>query len=264
MNALRRTGIATCIALAASWGATAQVQLQAPPPQQQAPQQQPAQQPRPAPRPANPPAQQAQPAQQPAQPRPQPPATPSSGQPAQQQPGQAMPPPPQPRLPNFPTELPPAGTAIVILDGRLVLSQSSAGLDLRQQAEQLGAGLRAEVQKQEQELKNAQAELQRQRGQVPADQLERRARDLQKRVSDTQARLQGRTRALDRAFAEAEQRIYQAMVQATVEIVQDRGYQVILDKAQVVIHQGALEITGEVLSRVNQRVAKVPLQIPAN
>lgn len=263
MNALRRTGIATCIALATSWGATAQVQLQAPPPQQQAPQQQPAQQPRPAPRPATPPAQQAQPAQQPAQPRPQPPAA-QPDQPAQQQPGQAMPPPLQPRLPNFPTELPPAGTAIVILDGRLVLSQSSAGLALRQQAEQLGAGLRAEVQKQDQELKNAQAELQRQRGQVPADQLERRARDLQKRVSDTQARIQGRTRALDRAFAEAEQRIYQAMVQATVEIVQDRGYQVILDKAQVVIHQGALEITGEVLSRVNQRLATVPLQIPAN
>lgn len=261
MNALRRTGIATCIALVASWSAMAQVQLQAPPPQQQQ-QPQPQQQPRPAPRPAAPQAQ--QPAQQPVQPRPQAQQPAQPAQPAQQQPGQAMPPPQQPRLPNFPAELPPAGTAIVILDGRLVLSQSSAGLALRQQAEQIGAGLRAEVQKQEQELKNAQAELQRQRGQVPAEQLERRARDLQKRVSDTQARLQGRTRALDRAFVEAEQKIYQAMVQATVEIVQDRGYQVILDKAQVVIHQGALEITGEVLSRVNQRLATVPLQIPAN
>jgi Skp family chaperone for outer membrane proteins len=175
-----------------------------------------------------------------------------------------MPPPPQPRLPNFPAELPPAGTSVVILDSRLVLSQSSAGLALRQQAEQVGASMRAEVQKQEQELKNAQAELQRQRGQVPADQLERRARDLQKRASDAQSRLQGRTRALDRAFGEAEQRVYQAMLQSTVEVVQDRGYQVILDKSQVVIHQGALEITGEVLARVNKRLPTVPLQIPAN
>ena len=262
MKTLSRIGIAACVALASFADVSAQVQLQAPPPQQQQAPQQQQQQQRPAPRPAQP-AQQQQ-----AQPRPQqPPAgQPAPGtQPAQQaQPGQAMPPPPQPRLPNLPTELPPAGTAIVILDGRLVLSQSSAGLALRQQAEQQGASLRAEVQKQEQELKNAQAELQRQRGQIPADQLERRARDLQKRVSDSQAQLQGRSRALDRAFAEAEQRIYQAMVQATVEIVQDRGYQVILDKAQVVIHQGALEITGEVLSRVNQRLATVPLQIPAN
>jgi Skp family chaperone for outer membrane proteins len=175
-----------------------------------------------------------------------------------------MPPPPQSRLPNFPAELPPAGTSVVILDSRLVLSQSSAGLALRQQAEQVGASMRAEVQKQEQELKNAQAELQRQRGQVPADQLERRARDLQKRASDAQSRLQGRTRALDRAFGEAEQRVYQAMLQSTVEVVQDRGYQVILDKSQVVIHQGALEITGEVLARVNKRLPTVPLQIPAN
>ena len=248
MNAIGRTSLALCIALAPLLDASAQVQLQAPPPQQQ-PQQPPPQQQRPAPRPQT----------QQAQPRPQQPAA----QPAQQ-PGQAMPPPPQPRLPNFPAELPPAGTSVVILDSRLVLSQSSAGLALRQQAEQVGASMRAEVQKQEQELKNAQAELQRQRGQVPADQLERRARDLQKRASDAQSRLQGRTRALDRAFGEAEQRVYQAMLQSTVEVVQDRGYQVILDKSQVVIHQGALEITGEVLARVNKRLPTVPLQIPAN
>ena len=256
MNAIGRTSLALCIALAPLLDASAQVQLQAPPPQQQQqPQQPPPQQQRPAPRPQT----------QQAQPRPQQPAA-QPAQPAQpaQQPGQAMPPPPQPRLPNFPAELPPAGTSVVILDSRLVLSQSSAGLALRQQAEQVGASMRAEVQKQEQELKNAQAELQRQRGQVPADQLERRARDLQKRASDAQSRLQGRTRALDRAFGEAEQRVYQAMLQSTVEVVQDRGYQVILDKSQVVIHQGALEITGEVLARVNKRLPTVPLQIPAN
>lgn len=254
MNAIGRTSLAMCLALAPLLEAAAQIQLQAPPPQQQAPQQQ-----RPAPRPQT---QQAQPrAQQPPAAQPAQPTQPP--QPAQQ-PGQAMPPPPQPRLPNFPAELPPAGTLVVVLDSRLVLAQSSAGLALRQQAEQQGASMRAEVQKQEQELKNAQAELQRQRGQVPADQLERRARDLQKRASDAQSRLQGRTRGLDRAFGEAEQKIYQAMLQSTVEIVQDRGYQVILDKSQVVIHQGALEITGEVLARVNKRLPTVPLQIPAN
>ena len=234
-----RTAIAVFCALGIA-PAAAQIQLQAPadpPPQQQQQQQQ--QRPAQAPRPQ----------QQPARP---------AQQPAQQQP-------PQPRLPAFPAELPAAGSMFVILDGRLIMSQSNAALALRQQAERQNQILRADVQKQEEEFRNAQAELQRQqRGQVPQDQLEKRARDLQKRMSDAQTKLQERTRSLDRVFAEAEQRIYQAMIQATVELAQERNYQVIFDKAQVVVVQNQYDVTGEILNRVNQRLPSVQLQMPAN
>jgi Skp family chaperone for outer membrane proteins len=229
--------------------ATAQIQLQAPadpPPQPQPQQQQPQQQQRPA-----------------QTPRQQPPARPA--QPAQQQAPAAPQQPLQPRLPQFPTELPAPGAMFVILDGRLIMSQSNAALALRQQAERQNQMLRTDVQKQEEEFRNAQAELQRQqRGQVPQDQLEKRARDLQKRMSDAQTKLQERTRALDRVFAEAEQRIYQAMIQATVELAQERNYQVIFDKAQVVVVQNQYDVTGEILNRVNQRLPSVQLQMPAN
>jgi Skp family chaperone for outer membrane proteins len=230
--------------------ASAQIQLQAPadPPPQPPQQQQP------------------QPQQRPAQtPRQQPPARPAQ-QPAQQQAPAAQPQQPlQPRLPAFPTELPAPGAMFVILDGRLIMSQSNAALALRQQAERQNQILRTDVQKQEEEFRNAQAELQRQqRGQVPQDQLEKRARDLQKRMSDAQTKLQERTRGLDRVFAEAEQRIYQAMIQATVELAQERNYQVIFDKAQVVVVQNQYDVTGEILNRVNQRLPSVQLQMPAN
>lgn len=242
--------LAAITAVAVALPGQAQIQLQAPPAQQPA---------QPAPQPAAPRPAQAQPAQPARQPQPQ-------QQPARQQaqPQPAQPQAPQPRLPQFPAELPAPGSVFVIIDGRLIMSQSNAALGLRQQAERQNQTLRAEVQKQEQEFKNAQAELQRQqRGQVPQDQLEKRVRDLQKRMSDAQTSLQERTRTLDRAFAEAEQKIYQAMLQATVELAQERNYQVILDKAQVVVVQSQYEITGEILNRVNQRVANVPLQIPA-
>jgi outer membrane protein len=161
-------------------------------------------------------------------------------------------------------ELPPAGTQFVILDGRLIMTQSTAAMALRQQAERQNSTLRADVQKQEQDFKNEQAELQRQRGRLSAEQFDQRVRDLQKRMSDAQTKLQNRTRTLDRAFAEAEQKIYQAMLQASVEVAEEKKYMIILDRGQVVAAQSNLEITGEILSRVNQRLTSVPLQIPAN
>lgn len=199
-------------------------------------------------RPAQRPAQQQQQQQQ-AQPQ----------QPAPQPAAQPAPPPPQ-----LSTELPPAGTQFVILDGRLIMTQSTAALGLRQQAERQNTTLRSDVQKQEQDFKNEQAELQRQRAKLTAEQFDQRVRDLQKRMSDAQTKLQNRTRTLDRAFAEAEQKIYQAMLQASVEVAEEKKYMIILDRGQVVAAQSNLEITGEILSRVNQRLTSVPLQLPAN
>lgn len=183
--------------------------------------------------------------------------------PAQQQQQPQPQPAPQP-APQLSTELPPAGTQFVILDGRLIMTQSTAAMALRQQAERQNSTLRADVQKQEQDFKNEQAELQRQRGRLSAEQFDQRVRDLQKRMSDAQTKLQNRTRTLDRAFAEAEQKIYQAMLQASVEVAEEKKYMIILDRGQVVAAQSNLEITGEILSRVNQRLTSVPLQIPAN
>lgn len=187
---------------------------------------------------------------------------PAQQQPAQQQPAQRQqqePPPPQ-----LSTELPPEGTQFVILDGRMILTQSTAARVLREQAERQNTALRTDVQKQEQEFKNEQNELQRQRGRLSAEQFDQRVRDLQKKMSDAQTRLQNRTRNLDRAFAEAEQKIYQAMLQATVEVAEEKKYMIILDRGQVVAAQSNLEITGEIMNRVNQRLTSVPLQIPAN
>lgn len=199
--------------------------------------------------------------------------SPSLAQQRQQQRQPAQPPAPAapapqaadtPATPALPTELPPAGAPMVILDGRLVMTQSLAAQGLRQQAEKQNTTLRADVQRQETEFKTAQTELQRQRATITAEQFDQRVRDLQKRMSDAQTKLQNRTRNLDRAFAEAEGKIYQAMLQASVEVAQEKNYMLILDKAQVVVVQSQLEITGEILKRVDQRLASVPLQIPAN
>ncbi|MBM3523765.1 MAG: OmpH family outer membrane protein [Alphaproteobacteria bacterium] len=187
-----------------------------------------------------------------------------AAQPAQPQPASQPAAAPQPELPKFPAELPPSGSQIVIVDGRLVMTQSQAALGLRQQAERQNTALRADVQRQEAEFKKAQEDLQRDRTKLAQPAFDQKVRDLQKRMADAQGTLQTRTRSLDRAFAEAEGRIYQAMLQASVEIAQEKSYVLILDKAQVVVVQSQLEITGEILKRVNQKLPTVPLQLPAN
>ena len=92
----------------------------------------------------------------------------------------------------------------------------------------------------------------------------RRRRELEKRVSDAQQSVQDRRRSLDQGFNTAMQKVNDAMVQVVTEIVQERQYQIVMTKAQVVIVQTHLDITAEVLRRLNRKLPSVAVSIPQN
>lgn len=198
------------------------------------------------------------PAQRPAVQPPTQPVPPA--QPQQRRPATAAP----ASSPALPTELPPAGASFVVVDGQRAIGQSTAGQGLRQQAEKQRTALRAEVQKQEAELKAAEQELQRQRPVLAQDAFDQKVREFQKRVQEAQTRIQTRTRNLDKGLAEAEQKITQAMLQIVGEIAQERRYAMIVDRGAVVVFAGQLEITQEVITRVNRKLPSVTLQVATN
>jgi Skp family chaperone for outer membrane proteins len=192
------------------------------------------------------------------QPQPQPqqrPATPAPAQPRPAAPAAA---------PAGPTELPPNGTSVVICDVLLVLREAKASQSIREQIDKQRASYQAEIAKQENELRAADQQLASQRAILAPEAFAQRRRDLEKRVGDAQQAVQGRRRSLDQAFTESMQRVEGNMIEVISEIARDKNYQVVLPKSQVVIVQTQLDITQEVLQRLNKKVASVPVTIPKN
>ncbi len=187
---------------------------------------------------------QQQPRQQPAQP---------SQQPAQ-----------QPQQPQTPRELPPAGTAFVVVDVARIFSESAAARSVRSQVDKQRNAYLAEVSKQEKELRAADEELAKQRAILSPEAFAQRRRELEKRVADAQAQVNARRRAFDQAVNESMQRVDREMNQVIGEIVSERNYQVVLSRASVVIYQTALDITPEVMRRLNQKLPSVQVNIPKN
>jgi Skp family chaperone for outer membrane proteins len=58
------------------------------------------------------------------------------------------------------------------------------------------------------------------------------------------------------------QKVNEAMVQVVSDIVKERQYQIVLTKTQIVIVQTALDITPEVLRRLNRKLPTVAVSIP--
>lgn len=163
-----------------------------------------------------------------------------------------------------PQELPPAGTQIVVVDVVQILRDAQAVQGVRTQIERQRSTYQAELQKQENELRNADQDLAKQRAILSPEAFAQRRRELEKRVSDAQQSVQNRRRSLDTGFNAAMQKVNDAMVQVVTEIVQERQYQIVLTKTQVVIVHTALDITPEVLRRLNRKLPTVAVSIPQN
>jgi outer membrane protein len=184
-------------------------------------------------------------------------------QPQQQRPA-AQPAPRPAAQPTQPQELPPSGTPVVICDVLLVLREARASQSVREQIDKQRASYQSEIAKQENDLRAADQQLAQQRAILAPEAFAQRRRDLEKRISDAQQNVQNRRRVLDQAFTESMQRVEGSMIEVIGEIARDKNYQVVLPKSQVVIVQTQLDITGEVLARLNKKITTVSVNIPKN
>jgi Skp family chaperone for outer membrane proteins len=187
------------------------------------------------------------------QPAPRPPA------PAQQRPAAPVPAAPQAELP-----LPPNGTAVVVADVLLILRDADAVQNVRSQIERQRAAYQTELTRQENDLRAADQELARQRALLSPEGFAQRRRDLEKRVNDAQTTVQNRRKNLDDAFNASMARVNDQMLEIIADMAREKNYQVILPRSQVVLVQNAVDITQEVMRRLNRRMPTVPVTIPQN
>lgn len=207
----------------------------------------------PAPRaPAAPAPQRTAPAQAPAAPQ-RAPATQPGDQAAQQAPQR---PPQQP--------LPAVGTATVIFDSNGVIYWSTAGSSARTQLERRRSQLQQELAQQEADLRKTQDDIEKQRAILSPDAFAQRGREFQGRVQSFQQGVQDRDKQLVDAERDASLRIRREIISIVNDILQEQKYQVVLEKSLVVFAQPELEISDEVLKRLNKKLTTFTVSFAKN
>lgn len=130
---------------------------------------------------------------------------------------------------------------------------------------QLGGYLevyRTETQKEEQQIRAAQDELAGKRAVLSPDDYAEERRKLEGRLVEAQGRVQRRRQSLERVNAEAMEQVKQTLEVIVAEIAREQGLSVILRKDQVVFVSPVLEITDEVLRRLDQRLPSIAIGDP--
>ncbi len=139
-------------------------------------------------------------------------------------------------------------------------------LAVRSIVEQIGkyrTAFQAEIQKEEETLRNANQELSRQRTLLSPEAFAEKRREFEQRVSQVQRMVQQRKGDLDKIQADSMGKVQEALNKIVSEIATKQGYNLILRRDQTVLASKSLDITEPVLAILNKDLASVPVAEPA-
>ena len=148
---------------------------------------------------------------------------------------------------------------IAIIDMQRILRESVAVQTMQQEIDERRSRYQTELQKKEEEIRNTDQELLRQRSVLTADVYAKKRQDLERQVAGMQREIQAQRRGLDEIFGQGMNQVRRELVEVVKEIATERGADLVLAKANVVLVRPDLEITDEALERLNVRLERVPL-----
>ena len=149
---------------------------------------------------------------------------------------------------------------VAVVDVQLVLREATAAKAVRQTVETRRVAFEKELDKETQELRRAEEELRKQQPQLEPEALAERKRELERRFGELRRRTDERRGLLSQSYNAAMRQVRQEMARALAEIMNERRIDVSMSRTAVLIFDEKLDITQEVLARLNKRLPKVEVR----
>ncbi len=158
----------------------------------------------------------------------------------------------------------PASPVFAIIDVQKILRKSTAVKSLSRSIEEQRSKYQLELRKEEEVLRKADQELARQRSIILAEAYAQKRGELEQKVATLQREVRKRKRGLDQLFTNGMGKVQNELAKVAAEIAKERGLDLILSKATVVIVKPKFEITNEALKRLNARLPDLPVMKTQN
>jgi Skp family chaperone for outer membrane proteins len=152
---------------------------------------------------------------------------------------------------------------VAVVDIQRVMRESAAAKSIQGQIEKLRASYQKEITKQENDLRNAEQELNRQRTLVSPDAFNERRRQFEQKVGSLQRDVQNRKRELDKSFSTAMRTVEKSLREIIEQLVTERRLNLVLIKSQTIYNAPEFEMTDEVMKRLNAKLPSVKVPPPA-
>ncbi len=153
--------------------------------------------------------------------------------------------------------------SIAVIDYQAILRESKAIKSVREQAEVQRKKLQAEITDKEKKVRADSQALEKQRTVLSPAAFARKQSDLQAKVVEIQSEVQARRQQLRQAFAQADQKFGDTVVELVQIIAKEKGYNLVFNKNQILFAAPKFDITTLVLKQLNKRLPTLKVKVPA-
>ena len=156
----------------------------------------------------------------------------------------------------------PVTSSVAVIDVQAIYRDSLAMKAVRDQIEVQRKNFQAEIASEENKLRQAGNDLEKQRAVLSTEAYAQKQREMQRRVSEVQTRVQNRRRQLDQAFQGAFNKVQDTLVELVNDIAKEGGYSLVLLKAAVIYNQPTMDVTAKALDRLNKKLPTLQVNVP--
>lgn len=152
-------------------------------------------------------------------------------------------------------------TNIAVVDVEKILNDSKAGQSIQSQLKKRREAFQKEFSSKENELMESEKKLVDEKASLDPEEFSKKRREFEKKLLETRNLFQKRRNSLDKGLGNAFTDLRKNIIEVTAEVSDEAKYQVVLTRDSVVIVEKSMDITDEVLKRLNKKVPTIKLDI---
>lgn len=163
----------------------------------------------------------------------------------------------------FAADAPAAGNNIVVVNIQQIMAESAAAKSVREQLEAKQKVFQEEVNKREESLQKEDQELSKQRATLSKEAFADKSTAFRKKVTEGQKEAQSKKAMLDSGFEHAVADIQKVVTQIINDMSKEKSFSMAIPSSQLLYADTKLDITAEVLKRLNDKLPKVDVKFDA-
>ena len=152
------------------------------------------------------------------------------------------------------------GAQIGVLDVDKIIQESSAGVDIQKKVDTKKIAYETEINKKQSQLEAEQKKLEDKKITLSKEAFEKEVKGFETKVDDLKTYIDRKQNSLKKASIDAMSKVNDKVKTIVSEIAKEKELDTIIPASQTLYFKDELDITAEVLSRLNKKITKVEVK----
>jgi outer membrane protein len=149
-----------------------------------------------------------------------------------------------------------------VVDLVQIMQNSEAAKAIRTQMEKISKSYQSAIAGEKDKLEKEAQDIEQQRATIAADAMQQKQREFQTKVTSYERELQGRRNKLADVSNGALKQVQDAIVAVVAQIAKESQLTLVITKDTVLFDTAELDITADVMKRLNAKLPTVAVQVP--